>query len=416
MIGRNGVVEPTGGSYWHDGGAWGGVEEAAAGLLLYAHEDLRFQQELKKHLSLLIGHGLLEEIWTDREIKPGTKWENVIDEKLRSADIIIFFVSIDFCASEYCLHKEFETALGRKNEAWLLPIYVSPFRYQVTPFGDLEMMYKQGAELLPLEGLRSHTKKRIYAEITEEIEKYFSEIGAQDDAKEGVNRVELASRDAFWKVPSQPMKVFASDDFLDRLHQNLTSNVDVPVVVTGRGGLGKSTIVNAYARAHRDDYPSVFWLAAQDESTLSESCTELAMHLGLPAAQQSEARTAIRKWLSDHPGWLVILDNVIDQLSYDAIESFLPRDGGGRILMTSRAGSVWHGIANEMPLPRRPLDDCVDMLLEWSGEDDRAAAAQLCEIVKRVPREIWRAAQAMRTKDLTIDEYIARLNSKLSTA
>ncbi len=49
--------------------------------------------------------------WTDREIRPGESWDEVIKSRLQGADIALALVSQGFLDSEYCRNVEIEAFL-----------------------------------------------------------------------------------------------------------------------------------------------------------------------------------------------------------------------------------------------------------------------------------------------------------------
>ena len=89
----------------------------------YAHEDERHLNQLQKHLNVLVTDRLMSH-WYDRDIPPGDEWDRKIDERIRSADIILLIVSPSFLASEYIREKELKIALERREagEALVIPV------------------------------------------------------------------------------------------------------------------------------------------------------------------------------------------------------------------------------------------------------------------------------------------------------
>ena len=89
----------------------------------YAHEDERHLNQLQKHLNVLVTDRLMPH-WYDRDIPPGDEWDRKIDERIRSADIILLIVSPSFLASKYIREKELKIALKRREsgEARVIPV------------------------------------------------------------------------------------------------------------------------------------------------------------------------------------------------------------------------------------------------------------------------------------------------------
>jgi hypothetical protein len=111
----------------------------------YAHEDEAFRKKLETHLSLLKRQGFIE-IWHDRRIGAGQEWKNAIDNNLETADLILFLVSADFLASDYCMDVEMERALARHNrrEARTIPVIIRHVDWATAPFAKLQALPQDG--------------------------------------------------------------------------------------------------------------------------------------------------------------------------------------------------------------------------------------------------------------------------------
>jgi replicative DNA helicase len=111
----------------------------------YSHKDEHFKEQLDTHLSILQRKGLIN-TWNDRKISPGQDWESIIEAQLDRADIVLFLISPDFVASDYCYGKEMLRALERheRNEAKVIPIIVRPVDWSDAPFSRLQVLPKDG--------------------------------------------------------------------------------------------------------------------------------------------------------------------------------------------------------------------------------------------------------------------------------
>jgi len=89
----------------------------------YAHKDKRLRDELQKHLMILQRRGVIRP-WVDRDIVPGEDWNQVIDDQLRQAELVLMLVSADFIASEYIMGVEYKLAMQRQDEgrATVVPV------------------------------------------------------------------------------------------------------------------------------------------------------------------------------------------------------------------------------------------------------------------------------------------------------
>jgi len=111
----------------------------------YSHKDEGHRENLETHLALLKRQGWIEG-WSDRLLLAGDDWRQGIDEALEAADLILFLVSADFIASDYCYGKEMERALERHDaeEAVAVPLIVRAVDWQSAPFGRIQGLPKDG--------------------------------------------------------------------------------------------------------------------------------------------------------------------------------------------------------------------------------------------------------------------------------
>lgn len=114
----------------------------------YAHEDEPLLNKLKSQLSPLLRQGLIE-MWHDRNISAGTKWEEEIDKHLNEANIILLLISPDFINSDYCYGKEMKRALERdkRREARIIPVILRPVYWQGV-LGTLQALPNDGKPVM----------------------------------------------------------------------------------------------------------------------------------------------------------------------------------------------------------------------------------------------------------------------------
>jgi len=107
----------------------------------YSHKDAGHFERVSNILHRLKRHKLVEE-WYDRKIAPGQEWEEAIDEKLKTADVVLLLVSPDFVGSDYAYYREMQQALERheQGEAVVIPIIVRPVDWEGEPFGKLQAL------------------------------------------------------------------------------------------------------------------------------------------------------------------------------------------------------------------------------------------------------------------------------------
>jgi tetratricopeptide (TPR) repeat protein/transcriptional regulator with XRE-family HTH domain len=172
---------------------------------------------------------------------------------------------------------------------------------------------------------------------------------------------------ALWTVPFARNPHFTGRDaLLNQLTGQLTSEATeqatLPVrrvaltqaqVIKGLGGIGKTQVAVEYAYRARElgRYTHTLWITAATEETLLMSFAALADRLpGLITDAETNSRklvAAILHWLEQCPEpWLLIVDNA-DDLSL--IQPYLPLQGNGNILLTTRASAAgWLGPSLEV--------------------------------------------------------------------
>lgn len=111
----------------------------------YSHDDEAYRDQLEKHLALLRHEGLIES-WHDRRILAGADLNQVIDDQLNQADVILLLVSASFLSSRYCYSIEMARALERQSrgEAQVIPVIVRPCDWQQPPLSGLMAVPKDG--------------------------------------------------------------------------------------------------------------------------------------------------------------------------------------------------------------------------------------------------------------------------------
>jgi len=175
------------------------------------------------------------------------------------------------------------------------------------------------------------------------------------------------------------------------------------VALTGLGGIGKTQLALEYAYRHRDEYGVVWWVRTEDGATLAADYAELATALGLAeheAKEQVVVVAAVRLWLEQNAGWLLVFDNAE---SREAVRDYVPQ-GRGAVIITSRA-PVWSGVATRLGLEVLAPAEAVAFLCKRSGDADAAAAAALAEALGRLPLALEQAASYIEETGGSLQNY-----------
>lgn len=133
----------------------------------YSHQDAHYLQpdSLLGFLKGLEREGI--EFWTDREIKPGELWDQMIKNQIQTCDIALVLISQGFLDSDYCHNVEIAQFLA--GTKYLFPVILSPCDWkrhdwlasrQFLPGGEMtvEEHYREAGE-----------RKRLFLTIRERL-------------------------------------------------------------------------------------------------------------------------------------------------------------------------------------------------------------------------------------------------------
>jgi hypothetical protein len=180
-------------------------------------------------------------------------------------------------------------------------------------------------------------------------------------------------------------------------------------VLTGLGGVGKSTMLEYWALQHRDRYNPVWWMAADGPAQWDAELAALARRLH-PVLGSHPAETAIdwcKRWLSSHDGWLIILDNVGRPADVAELIGAVP---AGQFLLTSQQIGGWAGIAEPIALDVLPPAPAMEVLTRLVGDPRLlSGAGELIAAVDGLPLALELAAGYLTQNEITAGSYASRL-------
>jgi hypothetical protein len=105
----------------------------------YSEADEKACERLQAHLKVLCRRNLVEP-WHVRCVPAGVDWADEVSRQLDEADFIVFLVTADFLASDYCWEVEMTRALRRHQEkrAIAIPVILKSCLWKEAPFAGLE--------------------------------------------------------------------------------------------------------------------------------------------------------------------------------------------------------------------------------------------------------------------------------------
>ena len=209
-----------------------------------------------------------------------------------------------------------------------------------------------------------------------------------------------------WRMPhSRNLQFVGRSDVLASLHERLTSNEDSRrvQVIFGLGGLGKTQTAIEFAYRHRDAFDLVWWIDAEEPTKLASDLVSLGRALKLDASRANEEQIvvdAVRQWLSDNSGYLLIFDNAEGP---DDLRMYLPMEVHGAILITSRS-PAWRGVGETVPLDVMTESDA-QQLMASTGDHDAASTRLIAGELGYLPLALAQASAYMDSTGCSIDSY-----------
>ncbi|MGW6934579.1 SEFIR domain-containing protein [Lentzea sp. NPDC054927] len=183
------------------------------------------------------------------------------------------------------------------------------------------------------------------------------------------------------------------------------SRTPVIQVLTGMGGVGKTSLARAYAQRHLDDYEVVWWIRAEDPNTVDGEYRSLLeeAHSAAEAKLVRNAVQAANNWLSQRTKpWLLVLDNVLDTKS---ARGLYPAKGNGHVLVTSQ-DSRWPNPSVVRPVDPLGTDDAVELLATLSQDADTEAATKLAAELDGLPLALTQAASFVFSNGSDLATYL----------
>ena len=252
----------------------------------------------------------------------------------------------------------------------------------------------------------------------------------QELASYEANSIQLPRTQFYCNLPYASLgKLFKGrDNFISNLHNRILDQFDAdnrakPVAITqtprqaicGLGGIGKTRLAVEYALRYADDYSALLFVVADSPKNLRSGVADLALCLKLKEAtskHDEETRfTAALRWLMEHPGWCLILDNVDTEDAAIECENLVSKLYGGHVIITSRL-NVWSVSGIEaLDLDVLDIKPSIELLLErttkrFKADNDEQAAEELAGLVDGLALALEQAGAYINEEQCSIAEYI----------
>ena len=348
-------------------------------------------------------YSVVIEAW---DFRPGENFALDMDSAIVKAERTIAVLSPDYLTASY-VHPEWAAAFAKDptgKESKLLTVRVR----ECEPEGLLaQIIY---INLVKLD--EAAAKQTLLDGVRQGRAKPKTKPGFPNEPSRTIKSEPRfpGSLPAIWNIPFLRNQNFTGrEDELAELRSSLMAGEAAALVqsraIHGLGGIGKTQLAVEYAYRHGKDYDIVWWIRSEDTVTLASDYASLAAELDLPekdAAQQGVTVEAVKKWLRQNRGWLLIFDNAETAKS---VRDYIPRGGMGHIIITSRNPN-WAGVAKSLSVTSLPLDKAVEFLLKRTGSQDEATAKTLAEAVGCLPLALEQASAYIETSGCTMAQYL----------
>jgi len=215
-------------------------------------------------------------------------------------------------------------------------------------------------------------------------------------------------------LPRRNIHFTGRDALLETLRQSFKNGHNIALTqqaLYGLGGIGKSQLALEYAWRHSGAYEVIWWLHAEEPTTLASEYAALAAELDLPeqeAQEQAVTVRAVNNWLNHHGDWLLIFDNARDP---ESIRSYLPDGTGGHVLITSRS-QHWNTIGTPLQIEVWSRNEAIAFLNKRTGRSDDSGAGDLAETLGFLPLALEQAAAYCLKRTKSYADYRDLFNTR----
>ncbi|MCP5104372.1 MAG: toll/interleukin-1 receptor domain-containing protein, partial [bacterium] len=193
--------------------------------------------------------------WDDRQIKPGDKWRQKIEDALTGTHIAVLLISPDFLASDFIIDEEIPVILERSKNQGLrvIPLVVKPCVWKsIQWLSALQVTPKDGKPLSPKE---DHEIDADLTELAERIVSLIREKKIETPRPGGPFIPVPPEKVSLSRLPVTGAGLFGREKELKLLDEAWAENHTHIVTLIAWGGVGKTALVNHWLnRLERENY------------------------------------------------------------------------------------------------------------------------------------------------------------------
>jgi len=392
-----------------------GTVERNQVFISYSHKDEEWLKKLQEVLAPDIRNDRVT-VWSDKQIDPGDPWFNKITEAINQARVAVLLVSPYFLASEFILKEELPRLIAAVDDGltilWI-PLFGAfedqELKARLVPISTYQAVIDPK---IPLDKRESSDQIRSLVKVCRKISAMLS------PEKSIIQNLPFPSLCSLFKGREKELEKLD-----EHLRKQGAAAITQPKAISGLGGLGKTRLAVEYAWRRHDEFNAFLFVRADTPSSLSANLAALAGPDILDLLEQKleneeERKQAVLRWLRQHRGWLLIIDNVDTRESAKAVEELIPKIPGGQVIITSRL-TEWSGAVQCSSLDVISLSDAAAFIVDRTKDrhqlpNDQALAEKLAQHLGCLPLALEQAAAYINRRRRTLDEYLKELENNVT--
>jgi hypothetical protein len=285
-------------------------------LISYSHDSAEHAQHVLELANRLREDGI--DCTIDQYVVvPAEGWPRWMDKQIRDSDFVLMVCTETYYQRVMGGEEESGKGLGVRWEGHL--IYQAIYSAESMNTKFIPVLFESGKYAHIPTPVQSTTfyfaqtedgYEDLYRRLTNQPRASKPELGKlrslppAERKSEGAVGLELTLSN----LPERNPFFTGREDVLAQIQEALAERGRA--ALSGLGGVGKTQTAMEYAHRHFAEYANVFWTTADSQKSLIS--VTIAGLLKLPEAKdkdQTLAEQAVKRWLSSHEGWLLILDN-----------------------------------------------------------------------------------------------------------
>lgn len=138
----------------------------------YSHKDILFFERIMVHLKPLFGDGNID-VWSDKRIKPGEKWNKEIEKALEVTKVAILIISADFIASDYINQKELPELIKANyaEGATIIPLFLKPAN--LSRFENVTQYQGVNSPAATIIDLNENEQEKVFVKLSQRVEELY---------------------------------------------------------------------------------------------------------------------------------------------------------------------------------------------------------------------------------------------------